>query len=501
MKIKRGNLKAKVALVVLCSFIGLSCLTRSKHLDESLIASSSSLTSKFPRLTSIESHSDDTNGRSSLNEALCYHPHGGVPKIHDLDPDFVATHAEMLQGYKMDFDGYEMPDLVTVENSFYFRTLHPKEITGKNWPALSRAWNDSFVVVDDPVVFPTGPVWGNEKKAEEARKKWSIHSDSNEEHVKMVKVLPPGDYATFSGWYVGNFGHFLHDHVSKIAWIKQYMPNKEAKFILPYHPIHKSVLQAVDPKFEKNSVIWVSYDETVYVPEKGSLTVMISKDKKILGAFPQTGSQFTESFRKWLEESHWSKRHGLKSKKSKKVIWYTRQGGTSRRLVHPSLESELIDMIRAKMNQYGRNPDDLVIFSGKDSTGETLPIQEQFKIFSEADTAIGPHGSGLANIIWMDPRCNAGIKVLEMASSERTMHVQKGSIWGYWLLYGTLPWIDYHYVYYTENSDDNPARGVFIDIQAFEEALDEMWGRPPTPFVEDEEAEKLVSLFDNTWVR
>jgi hypothetical protein len=483
------------ALVALCAFVGLLCLTGSKKQEESLAA----FTSKAPRQASIDDSDGDYN---NFNDPMCYHPHGGVPRIHDLDANFAEMHSEMLQGYKKAFDGYKMPDLVTIENSFYFRTLHPKEITGKNFPALSRAWNDSFVVVDHPV-FPNGPIWGNEMKVEEARKKWSIHSSGEGpgSYLQKVTVLPPGEYATFSGWYVGNFGHFLHDHASKIAWIKHHMPNEEAKFILPHHPIHESILQAVDPKFVKDRVIWVSYDETVYVPERGSLTVMIPKDKKVLGAYPQTGSEFTESFRQWLEESHWSKRQHHKSGKSKKVIWYTRQGGTSRRLIHPSLESELIDLIRSKMNQYGRNSDDLVIFNGKDSNGETLSIQEQFDIFSEADTAIGPHGSGLANVIWMDPRCKAGVKVLEFASSERTKHVQNGSIWGYWLLYGTLPWIDYHYIYYTERSHDNPARGLYIDIQAFEEALDEMLGGPPMSDVEDEESEKHDSLVDNMWVQ
>jgi hypothetical protein len=101
----------------------------------------------------------------------------------------------------------------------------------------------------------------------------------------------------------------------------------------------------------------------------------------------------------------------------------------------------------------------------------------------------------------MDPWCNAGIKVLELASSDRTKHVQGGSIWGYWLLYGTMPWIDYHYMYYTKNLDDDPARGgMHIDIDAFEEALDEMW-RGSMSDVEDEETEKFLSLMDHIWVQ
>ena len=113
-------------------------------------------------------------------------------------------------------------------------------------------------------------------------------------------------------------------------------------------------------------------------------------------------------------------------------------------------------------------------------TEKTLPVQTQWEIFSSADTAIGPHGSGLANVIWMDPRCQPkekSVKVIEFLSSERTPKVQHGSAWGHCYLYGSLFWMDVHELYYLENSDDKPGSpGTFIDLDVFERTLNEIWG-------------------------
>ena len=139
----------------------------------------------------------------------------------------------------------------------------------------------------------------------------------------------------------------------------------------------------------------------------------------------------------------------------------------------------------------------LVIFSGKDEDGNTLAINEQFDLFSSAETVIGPRG--------MDSRCNSlhRPKVIEFVSSERSkvstatsgnilklssifsfinlngvlwkelfQQVQNGSFWGYWYLFGSLQWIDYHQVYYTlDSTDDN----VLIDQEVFIDTLYSIW--------------------------
>ena len=191
--------------------------------------------------------------------------------------------------------------------------------------------------------------------------------------------------------------------------------------------------------------------------------------------YPQTGTIYTEYFRRWLEESHWSRKSIHKAENKRKVVFYTRNGSTPRRVVDLELEKQLVQITLNAMYKRGQTDNDLIIFSGKDENGHTLPMETQFEFFSSADTAIGPHGSGLTNIIWMDPRCDSKNrpKVLEFASSERTPSVQVGSFWGYWFLFGSLPWIDYHQMYYTAESVDSQ---VFVDPEIFEETLYTMWG-------------------------
>ena len=436
------------------------------------------------------------------------HPHDGIPITRDADHAFIMNYNNQIQSLKSDFDNHVMPDLMRVENSFYFRTLHPMHMTGRNWPALSRSWNDTFLVVDNDEFLPDGPKWGTVDMVNDARAMWSVVSPDDYSTTLIpdllsqgtitkpavddspmlfhgitsdttttsnnVRILPPGEYATFSGWFVGNFGHYLHDHVSKIAWLKSQV-SSTTTFLLPYHKLHYEIMNVVDEAFVKERVLWIEYDETVHVPENGSLTVMIPHKNKPFTAYPETGTIFTEHLRQWLEETHWtSMKEGRRdTNNNKKVIFYTRTGGTTRRIVEPSHEEEILSLIRSKMVQYGRNEEDLIIYSGTDGNGNTLSIKEQFDIFSQADTAIGPHGSGLANIIWMDGRCDSGTKVLEFASSERTRNIQSGSHWGYYLLYGTMPWIDYNYMYYLEGSEEN---AMYIDLAVLEQTLDAMWG-------------------------
>lgn len=144
-------------------------------------------------------------------------------------------------------------------------------------------------------------------------------------------------------------------------------------------------------------------------------------------------------------------------------------------MIESEQEKVLLKKIGEAMVKRGQSKDDLIIFNGKNENGDTLSIQEQFEIFSSADTAIGPHGSGLTNVMWMDPRCDSENrpKVIEFVSSDRTKDVQGGSIWGYWFLFGSLPWINYHQLYYTNLSSDAQ---VLIDPEVFEETLNNLWG-------------------------
>lgn len=396
----------------------------------------------------------------------------GRAVAHDKDPDFEAKLTNAINLMKEKYDEHEMPIIQTIGPSFHFLTTDPRKL-GRGWPALSRAWNETYAVTDDEAVTRNScDIWGSQG-LEDILIQQAMEENSDK---PPVRVLTSGKYAAFSGWYVGNFGHFTHDHASKIAWLRS-LVSDDTMFLLPYDELHEAIMKVVDEDFVTNRVVWVQYDQTVYVNE-GSLTVMIPRSNyPFPGGYPQTGTKYTEEFRKWLEESHWQSSEPplRKPDNQGKVIFYTRKGSTVRRIVEEQLEELLIQKIRESMLKYGRKEDDLVIFSGKDEEGNTLPMKAQFDLFSSADIAIGPHGSGLTNVIWMDPRCHKKNrpKVLEFASSQRSPKVQHGSYWGYWFLFGSLPWIDYHQLYYTENSSDSR---VFIDPETFQITLDNMLG-------------------------
>jgi len=394
----------------------------------------------------------------------------GRAVAHDKDPKFEEKLNDAINFMKEQYDEHKMPIIETMEPSFYFLTTDPRN-NGKNWPALSRAWNQTFAITDhESIVRGSSDIWGSKGLSDEFIRQ-AMNKDSDK---PPVRVLPSGKYVAFSGWYVGNFGHFVHDHVSKIAWLKSLVPD-DTKFLLPYHELHETILKVVDEKFVTDRIVWVQYDETVHVTE-GSLTVMKPRvNFPFTGGYPQTGTKYTEEFRKWLKEVHWdsSTSPPHKGGTEGKVIFYTRKGTTVRRVIEEQLEKSLIEKTRKVMVEHGRQEDDLIIFSGKDEEGNTLSMQSQFDLFSSADIVLGPHGSGLTNVVWMDPRClkKNRPKVLEFVSSERSPEVQNGSYWGYWFLFGSLSWIDYHQLYYTENSDD---REVYIDPEIFEKVLDSM---------------------------
>lgn len=70
----------------------------------------------------------------------------------------------------------------------------------------------------------------------------------------------------------------------------------------------------------------------------------------------------------------------------------------------------------------------LVIYSGRDKDGKSLSIDVQAKLFRSAAAVIGPHGGGMANILWaMGTRpssCKARVAVLEFICGPQSVQVQ-----------------------------------------------------------------------------
>ena len=136
----------------------------------------------------------------------------GLPVIHDKDPLFTKELSDEITSYKTKFDNYVMPEIAILQPSFYFKTTDPNYRLQRNFPSLSRAWNETFVVQDhESITSHNSDIWGNQGVSDSIILEGMNNSITN---------LPNGNYVTFSGWYVGNYGHFVHDHASKIAWLR-----------------------------------------------------------------------------------------------------------------------------------------------------------------------------------------------------------------------------------------------------------------------------------------
>ena len=294
-----------------------------------------------------------------------------------------TAHAKNIR--KQAWDKHELLAIEVMDSSFNSslqRRLVQRGII------LSRAWNENYAVTDDPSLDGKGTIWGSKGFNDEhiVHFKREIDGGHAMPEVTLPPIdrdvaaaggyitLPPGKYVTFSGWYRGNYGHYIHDHGSKIAWLR-HIVDQDTLFILPYHKVHKDILTVVDEDFVRNRIIWINYSQVVRATHPSSLTVVKPKSNwPFLNGYPQTGTIYTEFFRQWLEESHWMKSSRNTAVRRFKVIYYTRTGGgTARRYVNKELELQILSKIRKAMTRRGQNPDsDLIIFDGTDGNGKNF---------------------------------------------------------------------------------------------------------------------------------
>lgn len=225
----------------------------------------------------------------------------------------------------------------------------------------------------------------------------------------------------------------------------------------------------MDPKFVSR-VVWIQQDQIFHI--KGNLTVQIPVD------IPNVyGCCFGwDPLRQWIAESH-PDRIPNEQVPQKHVLFYTRSAASveNGRALDPKLEQQLLERIRLKLIQHGRD-ERVILFSGEDRDGNVLPLVNQFALVRGSSTWIGPHGGALGgNFAWMDPfpkTCEDRPKILEFIPGSST-----GKLPLYASTFGNIrKWpLDYHTLLYTQNTTDEFA---YIDLEQFDDALDKMWGKP-----------------------
>ena len=272
-----------------------------------------------------------------------------------------------------------------------------------------------------------------------------------------------GNYVAHFSWLEGHYGHYMHDHMPTIAYLRAVVP-PTTKFLLLNRPVTHKVLKFVDPDFYHNRIEWYEVGKPVHV--MGELTV------PVVDAMPfSTRHVMLNYLRRWLVETHPT----VPTKRT--VVFYTRSGSTDRRggrVLEKNHERQVLDRIRKAMIRH-RRPERLIVFNGQ-VDGKTMSVAKQYEIFRSAQTVIGPHGTGLGgNMGWTDPHpkdCASRVQLLEFIPGADSEQVQ--SIYtSHYPFWGGLP-LDYHTILYTGNSTKY---NTYVNLDDLDRALDAMWTR------------------------
>lgn len=438
------------------------------------------------QLLSIDRYNDPKS--VSLKDPLvasCAWP--SQPTLHDPNPEFIDGYEKLMNGFRSDLEGgyqemqfskiflthggnskeepYQFPFGVPKMHILYEGKLLVRDTCNHEgcWTPVASAWNDSNSVVDPKL-------------------NWVVPDERTEVSRPSDKTVA-GDHIFYVGWHNNNYGHFLQDQLPVIAWIKENI-DVHIKFLLLYYPLHEEVLNLVDPTFVAERVTWINKFDIVQV-SVGFLSVFITQ-------VPSRNLQFIESLRRWLSGAT-----PMRPLNDKRIVLYYSRGGSNDthhgRIVDSNHENDIIKAIQHAMVRHNRS-EELVVFNGQEK-GKTMEIRHQFELFRSATAVIGPHGSGLANILWMAPDdyvhpftnndeipCIKGRpKVLEFLLGPGSAHVHPPCFEGcaiqpysrtYYHLFSSIPWVEYHHILYASNS----TRYVtFVSLEAFNSALDYIW--------------------------
>jgi len=424
--------------------------------------------------TPIINSNDDDLGLTSSSLADDYIDQDGIcvnalpyANMHNKDPKEVeryqAVHIERAGGYAPSYGEREPPKLRILPPGSSFALWNCEKRTDCDSPFNSRnnikgsAWTS-----DGKEAF-------NEQNYADLDRRviWVQHDRYAFLGTKNTTLK--GDIAAMFGFFAENFSHVLHDNFPLLAYLKSVVP-EHTTFALPDTKRYRELITFIDPSFTDRIYFYQSNE--IITVEEGTLTVA-NPGGRFLGSY---GNTLLRYMRHWIFDNH----PETYPNDEKYLIFYSRSGPYTHhgRKLDSQHEKNIIALIKVNMKKYHRN-ETLIVFTGNDKEGHILPYTEQFRIFRHASTIIGPHGSGLANIVWTNPfpkRCQERVQMLEFIGGTEAKQVQKPIFNGYfWVLRG-MP-IDWHQITYASNSTEQL---TFVHLNDLQQALDNMWGSKET---------------------
>lgn len=317
---------------------------------------------------------------------------------------------------------------------------------------VQSAWNNQHQVMGHGWVDPY------EVKSDEWKNFFGLRVNIPWESYKTGEVKQKskitelnGNFAGFHTWWHNNYGHIIHDNLPYLTWFLSVIP-VDYKVLMLDSDIKKDMLRVLDKQLY-DRVIWINVGDTIKIT--GNLIVSTPDCHPCI-----MGGNFMKHFKSWMYSNDIGR-------KPRDIIFYTRRGTTIRRVLDEDNERKALDVVKNMMVKHNIDGD-LKIFSGKNDEQKLLSIQEQIEIFKNAHTIIGPHGTGMINMVYSDLDA---VKILEFVPSVESGRVQRPFNGYHNTVHGLE--MDYNHILYVDDSTEYETK---IDLNDLENALNTMWG-------------------------
>lgn len=198
--------------------------------------------------------------------------------------------------------------------------------------------------------------------------------------------------------WTNNYGHCLHDVLPYICYLDSL---DKYRVYVPYTCMLESLIKTYDLKF--NDVAFVDTSCVIKNKHVHMFNEPVCRDK-----------YRSQKLKKHIDD----KITKLGIQINNRLIYCTRNIGTGcghERSLEPTCEKKIVDMLQ----QYCTTNDlQFTLFYNEHPDGTKMSHTEQMILFSEAKIVVGPHGSAMANCIYLNP--DNDCKVCEFTSGTQT---------------------------------------------------------------------------------
>ena len=326
--------------------------------------------------------------------------------------------------------------------------------------------------------------WDDEKHVE-AGGYWHEPSQALRDMECNETVTTDEDVMFFTNFYSDNYGHFLHDNFPGMmmgyALRERLAQSPTAKIMVPSNAISdhwlnlamKDRMKDVITYHKKNKICLIHESKTNANQLPGLHIMHLEDPRNIFNIRnPFISSIATASMKTIVDNPTASNLLSTSNTNSKcnerYVIFYLRAASANTFHGRPVMNNDdVIKMIQTVMTKHGRT-EKLIIFNGQNHTFST-----QYELFSCARMIIGPHGSGLGNIMWAPHSANCAdpVHVIEITCGSRCPEVHSNCPYNrnYFGLTGGFPWGVYHMMALTPESTN---KATWISVNALEALID-----------------------------